>query len=243
MTNWVVKLTYHIIPKQVHEDACRLEFIDVNLVASPSVTMLQIRNEVGRMADLVSENITMAHEDVVSGKPAHEKQIVQNETVIDYLADAISAFLVKLNIQEMSTKDSKYVNRVYQALNDLERIGDYAEIMLHLVQKGLDEGIGYSADAQKELADIYEDAVTLYQRAVKGFYDQDMSLDELKRLARLQREIRKQTNQSQQNHMERMRQGGCSSDAGILFGEMLNCLSRIGGHSINIAEVSGPQNP
>lgn len=243
MTNWVVKLTYHIIPKQVHEDACRLEFIDVNLVASPSVTMLQIRNEVGRMADLVSENITMAHEDVVSGKPAHEKQIVQNETVIDYLADAISAFLVKLNIQEMSTKDSKYVNRVYQALNDLERIGDYAEIMLHLVQKGLDEGIGYSEDAQKELADIYEDAVTLYQRAVKGFYDQDMSLDELKRLARLQREIRKQTNQSQQNHMERMRQGGCSSDAGILFGEMLNCLSRIGGHSINIAEVSGPQNP
>lgn len=241
MTNLVVKLTYKIIPKQVHEDACRLEFIDVNLVGSPSVTMLQIRGEVDRMGKLVMDNINMAREDMATNTPAHEKEILQNETVIDFLADAISDFLVKLNIQEISTKDAKYVKRVYQALNDLERIGDYAEKMLHLVERGLEQGMAYSEGAQKELSDICENAVTLYRRSVEGFYGQDMSIDELKRLARLQREIRKQTNQSQENHMERMRRGECSNEAGILFGEMLNCLSRIGGHSINIAEVSGPQ--
>lgn len=242
MTNLVVKLTYKIIPKQVHEDACRLEFIDVNLVGSPSVTMLQIRNEVDRMGKLVMENITMAKEDMASNTAAHEKEIMQNERLIDFLADAISDFLVKLNVQEISPKDAKYVNRVYQALNDLERIGDYAEKMLHLVERGLEQGMSYSDSARKELLDICENAVTLYARAVSGFYSQNMSIDELKRLAKLQREIRKQTNQSQENHMERMRRDECSADAGILFGEMLNCLSRIGGHSVNIAEVSTPQN-
>lgn len=242
MTNLVVKLTYKIIPKQVHEDACRLEFIDVNLVGSPSVTMLQIRNEVDRMGKLVMENITMAKEDMASNTAAHEKEIMQNERLIDFLADAISDFLVKLNVQEISPKDAKYVNRVYQALNDLERIGDYAEKMLHLVERGLEQGMSYSDSARQELLDICENAVTLYARAVSGFYSQNMSIDELKRLAKLQREIRKQTNQSQENHMERMRRDECSADAGILFGEMLNCLSRIGGHSVNIAEVSTPQN-
>ena len=243
MTNLVVKLTYKIIPKQVHEDACRLEFIDVNLVGSPSVTMLQIRNEVDRMGKLVMENITMAREDMTANAAAHEKEIMQNEAVIDFLADAISDFLVKLNVQEISPRDAKYVNRVYQALNDLERIGDYAEKMLHLVERSLEQGISYSEEAQQELSEICENAVSLYTRSVAGFYSQDMSIDELKRLARLQRDIRKQTNQSQENHMERMRRGECSNDAGILFGEFLNCLSRIGGHSINIAEVSTPQNP
>lgn len=242
MTNLVVKLTYRIIPKQVHEDACRLEFIDVNLVGSPSVTMLQIRNEVDRMGRLVTENIAMAREDMTANTAAHEKKIMQNETVIDFLADAISDFLVKLNVHEISPRDAKYVNRVYQALNDLERIGDYAEKMLHLVERSLEQGISYSEEARRELSDICDNAVSLYSRSVAGFYSQDMSIDELKRLARLQREIRKQANQSQENHMERMRRGECSSDAGILFGEFLNCLSRIGGHAINIAEVSTPQN-
>lgn len=194
------------------------------------------------MGKLVMENITMAREDMTTNTPSHEKKIMQNETVIDFLADAISDFLVKLNVQEISTKDAKYVNRVYQALNDLERIGDYAEKMLHLVERGLEQGVAYSGDAQQELSDICDKAVSLYTRSVAGFYGQNMSIDELKRLARLQREIRRQANQSQENHMQRMRKNECSSDAGILFGEMLNCLSRIGGHAINIAEVSGPQN-
>ena len=38
--------------------------------------------------------------------------------------------------------------------------------------------------------------------------------------------------------MERMRAGECSAEAGIVFGEMLNSLNRIGGHAINIAEAA-----
>ena len=76
-----------------------------------------------------------------------------------------------------------------------------------------------------------------------GFYRQDVHLDELKRMAKTQRQIRKLTNQSQRNHMERLRTGSCSVEAGILFGEILNSLNRIGGHSINIAEAATlPQN-
>lgn len=242
MTNWVVKLTYLVIPKQQHEDVRRLEYIDVNLVGTPSVTTLQIRNEVSRMASLVSDNITMAHDDLLAGKPAHAKEIMGNESVIDFLADAISDFLVKLNVQELSAKESKYVTRVYQALNDLERIGDYAEKMLHLTEKSQEQDIVYSESAKAEITAIYEEAVTLYRRSVAGFYEQNVSFNELKKLARIQLDVRRQTNQSQQNHMERMRRGECFTDAGILFGEVLNCLSRISGHAINIAEVSTPQN-
>ena len=46
--------------------------------------------------------------------------------MIDYLTDAISEYLVKLNVLEMSSRDSQYITRVYQTLTDLERIGDYA---------------------------------------------------------------------------------------------------------------------
>ena len=238
LTNQVVKLTYLLIPKQKHEDACRLEFIDVNLVGSPSVTLLQIRNEVERMAGLVRTNIRLSMDALLSGKVADAKQIEDNETVIDYLTDAISDFLVKLNVQEMSDRDAQYVNRVFQTLSDLERIGDYAEKLMHLTEQQEEKNVTYSTSAMQELTVINDNATRLFDSAVAAFYQQSLHLDELKRMAKTQRTIRKLTNRSQLNHMERLRRGDCSVEAGILFGEILNSLNRIGGHAINIAEAS-----
>ena len=238
LTNQVVKLTYLLVPKQKHEDACRLEFIDVNLVGSPSVTLLQIRNEVERMAGLVRTNLQLSMEALLSGKVADAKQIEDNEAVIDYLTDAISDFLVKLNVREMSDRDAQYVNRVFQTLSDLERIGDYAEQLLHLTERQEEKQVSYSAAAMQELTVINDNAIQLFDKAVAAFYRQNISLDELKRMAKTQRNIRKLTSQSQLNHMERLRSGECGVEAGILFGEILNSLSRVGGHSINIAEAA-----
>lgn len=241
LTNQVVKLTYLLVPKQKHEDACRLEYIDVHLVGSPSVTLLQIRNEVERMAGLVRTNIQLSTSALLSSRVAEAKPIEDNEAVIDYLTDAISDFLVKLNVREMNDGDAQYVNRVFQTLSDLERIGDYAEKLLHLTEQQEEKKVIYSASALQELAVINDNATQLFDDAVAGFYRQDVHLDQLKRMAKTQRQLRKLTNQSQLNHMERLRTGQCSVEAGILFGEILNSLSRIGGHSINIAEAAVAQ--
>ncbi len=239
-TQLVVKLTYKLVPKQTHEDACRLQYIDVNLVSSPSVTLLQIRNEVERMTRLVRENITLAMDGVLGDKPSDSKTIEDNETVIDYLTDAISDFLIKVNVQEISNSDAEYVNHVYQALSDLERIGDYAKILSDLTQKQADQNMVYSPSAREELTDIYQNALSLYDQAVDAFYAQDTSPARLKDLALIQHNIRMATKQAQQHHMERVRSGLCSAEAGIVFGDMLNSINRIGGHSINIAEAAVP---
>ena len=240
-TNLVVKLTYKLIPKQKHEDAARLEFIDVNLVGNPSVSLLQIRSEVDRMAKLVEENLSLAMECILSGEPRHAETITENEGVIDYLTDAISDYLVKFNVQELSTTDANYVRRVFQVLSDLERIGDYAEHLLHLSERCTEKSLTYSDIARQEVSDMYDNVKQLYSAAVARFHAQDLGIDSLKHLARLERENRKKAKQAQQNHMDRLRAGECSAEAGIMFGEVLTSLNRVGGHSINIAEAAVAQ--
>ena len=240
-TNLVVKLTYKLIPKQKHEDAARLEFIDVNLVGNPSVSLLQIRSEVDRMAKLVEENLSLAMEGILSGEPRHAETITENEGVIDYLTDAISDYLVKFNVQELSTTDANYVRRVFQVLSDLERIGDYAEHLLHLSERCTEKSLTYSDTARQEVSDMYDNVKQLYSAAVARFHAQDLGIDSLKHLARLERENRKKAKQAQQNHMDRLRAGECSAEAGIMFGEVLTSLNRVGGHSINIAEAAVAQ--
>lgn len=237
-TNLVVRLTYMLIPKQTHEDAARLEFIDVNLVGNPSVSILQIRSEVDRMCALVEQNMSLAMEGVLNNEVRNAQTITDNESVIDYLTDAISDYLVKFNVQELTTREAKYVNRVFQTLSDLERIGDYAEHLLHTNERCTEKNLTYSEVARNELMELYGNVKKLYSDATARFFSQDIGIDELKRLTRLERENRKKTKQCQQNHMDRLRAGECSAEAGIMFGEVLNSLNRIGGHSINIAEAS-----
>ena len=240
-TNLVVKLTYKLIPKQKHEDAARLDFIDVNLVGNPSVSLLQIRSEVDRMAKLVEENLSLAMEGILAGEPRHAETITENEGVIDYLTDAISDYLVKFNVQELSATDANYVRRVFQALSDLERIGDYAEHLLHISERCTEKSLTYSDTARQEVTELYDNVKQLYSTAVARFHTQDLGIDSLKHLARLERENRKKTKQAQQNHMDRLRAGECSAEAGIMFGEVLTSLNRVGGHSINIAEAAVAQ--
>lgn len=240
-TNLVVKLTYKLIPKQKHEDAARLEFIDVNLVGNPSVSLLQIRSEVDRMAKLVEENLSMAMEGILAGGPRHAETIVENEGVIDYLTDAISDYLVKFNVQELSDTDANYVRRVFQVLTDMERIGDYAEHLLHISERCTEKNLAYSEAARDEVQGLYRNVQELYSAAVARFHSQDLGIDALKHLARLERENRKMAKQSQQNHMDRLRAGECSAEAGIMFGEVLTSLNRVSGHSINIAEAAVAQ--
>ena len=237
-TNLVVKLTYKIIPKQRHEDAARLEYIDVNLVGNPSVSLLQIRSEVDRMSKLVSESVNLAMDGVLNNEVLNAKTITENEAVIDYLTDAISEYLVNFNVQELSTQEAMYVNRVFQSLSDMERIGDYAEHLLHVNERCNEKKLAYSDVARTELLELFNRVQELYTCATARFYSQDIGIDELKHLARMEREIRKKTKQAQQNHMDRLRAGECSVEAGLMFGEVLNSLSRIGGHSINIAEAA-----
>ena len=237
-TNLVVKLTYKMIPKQKHEDAARLEYIDVNLVGNPSVSLLQIRSEVDRMSKLVAESVDMAMDGVLKGEVCNAKTITENETVIDYLTDAISDYLVKFNVQELSAQEAMYVNRVFQTLSDMERIGDYAEHLLHVNERCTEKKLAYSDVARAELEELFGNVKELYSCATARFYSQDIGISELTHLARLERETRRKVKQAQQNHMDRLRTGECSVETGIMFGEVLNSLNRIGGHSINIAEAA-----
>ena len=242
-TNLVVRLTYRLIPKQKHEDAARLEFIDVNLVGNPSVSLLQIRSEVDRMSKLVEESITMGMDGILAGEVRHQQEIADNETVIDYLTDAISDYLVKFNVQELSAKEADYVKRVFQVLSDLERIGDYAEHLVHISERCTEKNLAYSGPARNEVIELYNNVRKLFSAATARFHSQDLTLDQLKHLAKLERDNRKKVKQAQQNHMERLRAGECSAEAGIMFSEVLISLNRVGGHSINIAEAATvPQN-
>lgn len=240
--NLVVKWTYKIIPKQAHESAFRLEYIDKNMVGSPAVMSLQVGREVQRMADVVRKNLVDASEGLINHDLSNANQIREGEQVIDYLASEITDYLAQVNSLELPVSVSQYLGCVFHAINDLEQIGDHAIKILEQNEKCCEYAQHYTEEAKEELREIYQLDAELLDETVKRFLNREVTVEQWFAIKKKERKIIKRVTKAQSNHMERLRLKECTFDQGLTFVEALNSLSRIVNHASNIAEVAGTQN-
>lgn len=239
LVNLVVKWTYKLVPKQAHESAFRLEYIDPNMVGSPSVIQLQVGKEVVRMKNIVKDNLQKASDGLINNDLKNSNAIRDGEEIVDYLASEITSFLTKVNELELPNSVSKYMGCVYHVINDLEQIGDHAVKILMQTERNVEMGNGYSEEARMELTGICQADIELLDECMEVFADTSITLEEWMQILKRERKIVKNASKAQTNHMDRVKEKTCTMEQGLTFVEALNSYLRIANHSENIAEISG----
>ena len=240
LVNLVVKWTYMIVPKQAHESAFRLEYIDPNMmVGSPAVIALQVGKEVERMANYVKENLTRASEGLLNHDMNEANHIREGEQVIDYLASEITGYLTKINALELPASVSKYMGCAFHVINDLEQIGDHAVKIMEQNEKCVEGGLVYSEAAKEELHEIYQMDIDLLDGTMRLFRERSITPEGWLQLRKKERKIIKKASKAQTNHMERLKKKECTFAQGLTFVEALNSYLRIVNHTVNIEEACG----
>ena len=236
MTNLVVKLTYKIFPKQAHESAFRLEYIDKNMVGNPSVIIVQISKEVERVGELVKNNLAIACKGLIEHDLSTANEIRENEEVVDYLTNEITTYITKVNGMRLPVGAAGKLSNAFKAMNELEQIGDHAVKILLQNEKCVDLKLTYSPEAVEEFRSIYEQDDLLFSESMKKLLGGENTITE-EQARETQLVISEMSAEAQSNHMDRLRDGKCSFDQGLTFVESLNSLSRIANHLTCIAEV------
>lgn len=236
MTNLVVKLTYKIFPKQAHESAFRLEYIDKNMVGNPSVIIVQISKEVERVGELVRNNLAIACKGLIEHDLSTANEIRENEEVVDYLTNEITTYITKVNGMRLPVGAAGKLSNAFKAMNELEQIGDHAVKILLQNEKCVDLKQIYSPEAVEEFRSIYEQDDLLFSESMKKLLGGENTITE-EQARETQLVISEMSAEAQSNHMDRLRDGKCSFDQGLTFVESLNSLSRIANHLTCIAEV------
>lgn len=236
--NLVVKWTYMLIPKQAHESAFRLEYIDPNMSGSPAVVALQVGREVERMAGIVRDDLVKASNGLLQHDLSEANQIREGEQVVDYLASEITSYLTKFNSVELPALVSRYMGCAFHVINDLEQIGDHAVKILDQNEKCVDGGLTYTEAAKEELSRVYGMVTELLDDTMRLFRNRDITPEIWIQIRRRERRIMKEVADAQTNHMERLKRKECTFAQGLTFVEALNSYVRIVNHTVNIVEAS-----
>lgn len=234
---WLVSISYRCIPKKIHENQYRFEYIDPKLVAAPSVTVRQIYKEAERMAGLVRQNFVLASEGMLNNDISHAAEIRERENVINFLNHGITDYLVEVSGRSLPAHVPQLIANMFHLIGDMERIGDHSINLLEKTEACVQKNLIYSEVAQAELKAIYETNLYLYDRAYSGFLCHNLNEEDEIELGGLEDRIDDMTRTSENNHIDRLKAKQCSTEPGLIFAEALHDFERIGDHSHHIVNV------
>ena len=118
-----------------------LSLLDERFLDTPSVATLQCKKVAAKMAQLSRDSIMAAMGLVDSFDEDKFNYVDLLESKIDRYEDTLSAYIVKLERQELSNDDNTALSAILHNVGDLERISDHAknisESALELHRRGL----------------------------------------------------------------------------------------------------------
>lgn len=236
--NGIVKLTYKILPgedeKVGYRDNFRLQYIGDSVLFNPSTAVVDGMKELERMASLASDNLNRAMNALITLDEEDIKEVYETEQNINFLNRSITKYLVDINQSTLPIEDLQGIGSLFHVANDIERIGDHAENIADMAVRRKELGVSFSADAQKELADMLTMVNVMIEKSIRFMLrsEGDEFMDEL---YELEARVDKKEKELQQHHIDRLTKQECTPEAGMLFSDVISGLERVADHALNIS--------
>ena len=236
-SNLLVKATYLIIPgdeeKVGYHDDHKLQFIGDKVVFNPATAVVEVVNEIERMASLASDNLNRAMNALVTLDEDDIREVCEVEENINFLNKSITNYLVKINQSTLPIEDLKSLGGLFHVVNDIERIGDHAKNIADSAVLRKERGIKFSDESFNELREMMELINENVHLCIEVFAHHKE--EHLPRIEELEDKVDVMERQVQQAHIDRLKRNECTPDAGMLFSDIVSGLERVSDHAVNIA--------
>ncbi len=237
-TGLLVKITYLVIKpdkKEVEstDDYAALHTLDDKLYVVPQIAISEATNAIGVMGRLAHQNFKNSILQLESFSEEISVGINTREDKLDEFTDTLENFLVGLSKAIQSDEQNEVINILVQTTTDFERIGDYATNINEFAEKIKKEQITFSKMAIDELEIIFSAVSEIIDMAVTAFANDDEEM--ATHVEPLEEVIDDMVQYLRDNHINRLKSGECTVNAGIIFIETLTYLERASDQCSSIA--------
>ena len=193
------------------------------------------RDEALRMADVLDGMLQGALEALDRGERKRIGETRRMDDVLDRLNGAITAYLTKLDTEDLDEQDDRRLAAVLTFTTNLEHAGDViAKNLMALAAKRLKRGLAFSGEASAEIRTVLERLKNNVRTATAMFMTDDVRA--ARRLADEEGVFRDLVTRATEAHLARVRTGRPDSvETGALQLDVLRDLRRINGHLVAAA--------
>jgi len=231
-----VRLVQRLIPGDDSVLEMGPRYLDPKLIdASPAAAVDAVRKELVRMGNLAKEMLMNVRRAFLEENVQMVQEVYQTEKVVNELNREIARYAAgvwRTLPEDLSMLLSSYVNGV----GDVERVGDHAENLIELYEYKIEHGVKFSEMGMQEFQEMIDTAIRAFEASLEAIADEDPRL--AKAAQALEPEIDAMEKRLRKRHIQRLNEGACSPDAGVVFIDILSNLERVGDHAHNLAFIS-----
>ena len=233
-TGLLAKICNKMIP--IH-DKVKVTLLEPSLLSTPSVALKQSSAAIKIMVTDAWKMVSVAvNQHFLTGEndPASVKALEEAEAKIDEMQSEVTAYLVRLTRRQLSVAQSELVPLLMHCTNDAERIADHVEVILNLTGRLSQSERKLSETAVKDLKTLWDILDDQAKNVISGLGDANPA--QVKTALKEEEKVAKLADRFEIDHINRLREGNCTANMGIIFIEMLGELSKIGERLANISE-------
>ncbi len=203
---------------------------------SPAVAIGQAKAEVVRTGEFAVQGMQEALLYVQTGEESHAELAKQLEDAINHLDRKITSYLVEISTMRISESDSHKHALLLDSIRDIERIGDHCDNIvgltksLHNTNKN-----GITDEAMAEMEKMFSLTIETITKAIEALQTNNLEL--ARQVVEQEVTIDQMEYRYRKTHIDRLREGSCTLEAGMVYVDILSNLERSGDHAVNLAEV------
>jgi len=230
----LVQLTILLSPKpSKSQERYKLPEFDSQFIDSPIGALAKVKGEIIKTIEFTHMNLrktstclTIRDDDILGERDAVEEHLDDSQKVI-------IKYLTTIYQGEVNEPEAKEISELMRITNNIERIGDSMENVSKILERIYDNKFEFSNTAKNDLVSISEQVdkflgliIEEFQGKTEGFYQKALALEDL---------IDQMRENMRFHHIERLRNGECSVDVGVLFIALVSNYEKMGDYCYNIA--------
>ena len=231
MAGILEKLAYKLIPEDKLPE--RVSELDDRLLMTPAVALERSRALTLDMAKVAAASLKDSISCLEKYDTALAESIRAAEDKTDHYEDIIGSYLVKLSAQPLNEEEGTMASMLLKAIGDFERISDHAVNILESAEELRDKGISFTEGARRELDALCDATQEIVSLSCISFTESN--LDVANCVEPLEQVIDQMKEYLRSQHIERLRLGNCSIEAGFVWSDLISNMERVSDHCSNIA--------
>lgn len=235
MAGLLARIVARFVPERPSDATVRPVVLELHLLETPEIALEQARREIIRMAEGAKTAVEHAIEGLMEDNTAKLEKAMVTEDIIDEFQLEITSYLVALSQEQLSEEVSHRLPVLLHTVNDLERVGDHAVNIVEIAGRKIEQKLTFSNQALAEAEKLKQAANQMSDKIITALQNSDM---EAAKSALVNEDaLNKMQVECRRSHVQRMSDGLCSAEAGLIFVDLVDNVEKIGDHLTNIAQA------
>ncbi|MBN1123992.1 MAG: Na/Pi cotransporter family protein [Sedimentisphaerales bacterium] len=227
-------LVKQIVRQKKGDIIIRPVVLEARLLDTPAIALEQSRREIVRMAQEGKRALESAIQALMDSDRRGVESTRRIEDLVDTYQFQITTYLVDLSKRQLDEDVSRELPVLLHMVNDLERVGDHAVNIAEIADRKIEHGVVFTEVASEESKGAVKEIFKMYENILQALDKNDVqaahrALSSENKLNRMQVQFRR-------HHVQRMTDGVCAAEPGVIFIDVIDNIEKIGDHLTNIAQ-------